>query len=105
MIVCSVLLISVEILYRGWRYFRGCDKICDSTYFTRLDAFDRNLYYGFTGPDPILGHSLVDGTFKIVEPDWNGATITIREGHRVKVYLSGDLNLPAYSNHKMPSDL
>jgi type IV secretion system protein TrbI len=32
-------------------------------------------------------------------------TITIREGHRVKVYLSSDLALPDYSNHKLPSDL
>jgi len=32
-------------------------------------------------------------------------TITIREGHRVKVYLSGDLALPDYNNHQMPSDL
>jgi type IV secretion system protein TrbI len=32
-------------------------------------------------------------------------TVTIREGHRVKVYLSGDLPLPDYNNHKMPSDL
>jgi len=32
-------------------------------------------------------------------------TITIREGHRVKVYLSDDLLLPAYENHRMPSDL
>jgi type IV secretory pathway VirB10-like protein len=32
-------------------------------------------------------------------------TVTIREGHRVKVYLSGDLALPDYHNHKMPSDL
>jgi type IV secretion system protein TrbI len=32
-------------------------------------------------------------------------TITIREGHRVKVYLSSDLTLPAYHNHTMPSDL
>jgi type IV secretory pathway VirB10-like protein len=31
-------------------------------------------------------------------------TVTIREGHRVKVYLSGDLALPDYHNHKMPSD-
>ena len=31
-------------------------------------------------------------------------TVTIREGHRVKVYLSGDLALPDYNNHKMPSD-
>jgi type IV secretion system protein TrbI len=32
-------------------------------------------------------------------------TVTIREGHRVKVYLAGDLTLPDYLNHKMPSDL
>jgi type IV secretion system protein VirB10 len=32
-------------------------------------------------------------------------TVTIHEGHRVKVYLSGDLALPDYNNHKMPSDL
>jgi type IV secretory pathway VirB10-like protein len=32
-------------------------------------------------------------------------TITIREGHRVKVYLAGDLGLPAYPNHNMPSGL
>jgi type IV secretion system protein VirB10 len=32
-------------------------------------------------------------------------TVTIREGHRVKVYLLGDLALPDYNNHKMPSDL
>jgi type IV secretion system protein TrbI len=32
-------------------------------------------------------------------------TVTIREGHRVKVYLSGDLVLPDYNNHTMPSDL
>lgn len=32
-------------------------------------------------------------------------TITIREGHRVKVYLSGDLALPDYANHTMASSL
>jgi type IV secretion system protein TrbI len=32
-------------------------------------------------------------------------TVTIREGHRVKIYFSGDLALPDYNNHKMPSDL
>lgn len=32
-------------------------------------------------------------------------TVTIREGHRVKIFLSGDLALPDYANHKMPSDL
>jgi type IV secretory pathway VirB10-like protein len=32
-------------------------------------------------------------------------TVTIREGHRIKVYLSGDLALPDYTNHTMPSNL
>ena len=32
-------------------------------------------------------------------------TVTIREGHRVKVYLSGDLALPDYSSHSLPSNL
>jgi type IV secretory pathway VirB10-like protein len=32
-------------------------------------------------------------------------TVTIREGHRVKIYLSGDLALPDYANHAMPSNL
>jgi type IV secretion system protein TrbI len=32
-------------------------------------------------------------------------TVTIREGHRVKVYLSGDIALPDYTNHTMPSNL
>jgi len=32
-------------------------------------------------------------------------TVTIREGHRIKVYLSGDLALPDYANHTVPSNL
>ena len=32
-------------------------------------------------------------------------TVAIREGHRVKVYLSGDLMLPDYSHHQLPRDL
>lgn len=31
--------------------------------------------------------------------------VTIREGHRVKVYLAGDLALPAYEAHRMPGNL
>jgi type IV secretion system protein TrbI len=31
-------------------------------------------------------------------------TVTIREGYRVKVYLSGDVALPDYTKHTMPSD-
>ncbi|MGO8786502.1 MAG: TrbI/VirB10 family protein [Terriglobia bacterium] len=32
-------------------------------------------------------------------------TITIREGARVKIYLSNDLLLPDYANHTMPADM
>ena len=32
-------------------------------------------------------------------------TLTIREGHRVKVYLMQDLLLPAYENHTVPGDI
>ena len=32
-------------------------------------------------------------------------TLTIREGHRVKVYLTNDLLLPAYENHTVPPDI
>lgn len=32
-------------------------------------------------------------------------TFTIREGHRIKIYLAGDLLLPAYDAHQMPSDI
>jgi type IV secretion system protein TrbI len=32
-------------------------------------------------------------------------TVTIREGHRVKVNLSGDLALPDYASHVVPSNL
>ena len=32
-------------------------------------------------------------------------TVTIREGHRVKVYLSSDLALPDYNHHQLPRDL
>ncbi|MHB1959286.1 MAG: TraB/TrbI/VirB10 family type IV secretion system protein [Acidobacteriaceae bacterium] len=31
-------------------------------------------------------------------------TITIREGHRIKVYLTQDMLLPAYENHTTPGD-
>jgi type IV secretion system protein VirB10 len=31
-------------------------------------------------------------------------TFTIREGHRIKIYLASDLSLPAYDRHKVPND-
>ena len=32
-------------------------------------------------------------------------TITIREGHRIKIYLAGDLLVPAFENHLLREDL
>jgi type IV secretion system protein VirB10 len=32
-------------------------------------------------------------------------TVTIREGHRIKIYLVSDLPVPALDNHLMPEDL
>ena len=32
-------------------------------------------------------------------------TVTIREGHRIKVYITQDMLLPAYENHAIPSDI
>ena len=32
-------------------------------------------------------------------------TVTIREGHRVKVYVTNDLLLPDFNQHQMPADL
>jgi type IV secretion system protein VirB10 len=31
-------------------------------------------------------------------------TFTIREGHRIKIYLASDLAVPAYDRHKVPND-
>jgi type IV secretion system protein TrbI len=53
-----------------------------------------------------FGQSTAQSSAQILEKFLNVMpTITIREGHRVKVYLSGDLALPDYNNHQMPSDL
>ncbi len=53
-----------------------------------------------------FGQSLAQSSAQILDRFLNILpTITIREGHRIKVYLSGDLALPDYNNHTMPSDL
>jgi type IV secretory pathway VirB10-like protein len=31
--------------------------------------------------------------------------ITIREGHRIKVFITQDLLLPDYNNHSIPGDI
>ena len=53
-----------------------------------------------------FGQSAAQSSTQILDKFLNiMPTVTILEGHRVNVYLSGDLAVPDYSNHKMPSDL
>ena len=53
-----------------------------------------------------FGQSLAQSSGQILDRFLNLLpTITIREGHRVKIYLSGDLALPDYPHHNLPSDL
>jgi type IV secretion system protein TrbI len=53
-----------------------------------------------------VGESLGQTSQRILDKFLNILpTVTIREGHRVKIHLSGDLAVPDYANHKMPSDL
>lgn len=53
-----------------------------------------------------LAGSMAQSSAQILDKFLNTLpTVTIREGHRVKVYLSGDLALPDYNSHNMPSDL
>ncbi len=53
-----------------------------------------------------FGQSTAQSSAQILDKFLNiMPTVTIREGHRVKVYLSGDLAVPDYANHKIPSDL
>lgn len=50
--------------------------------------------------------SLSQSSLRILDKFLNiTPTITIREGHRVRIYLTQDLQVPAYAQHKMPSDL
>jgi type IV secretion system protein TrbI len=53
-----------------------------------------------------VANSLAQSSLHILDRYLNVLpNITIREGHRVKIYLSDDLLLPAYQNHRMPEDL
>ena len=53
-----------------------------------------------------FAHSMGQSSAQILDRFLNVVpTVTIREGHRVKVYLSGDLALPDYTSHTMPANL
>ena len=53
-----------------------------------------------------MATSLSQSTLHILDRYLNVLpTFTIREGHRIKVYLAEDLLLPAYERHEIPGDL
>lgn len=70
-----------------------------------------NASYGYSqsGSDTYrqgVANSLSQSSMRILEKYLNILpTFTIREGHRIKIYLAGDLIVPAYDHHRMPSDL
>lgn len=70
-----------------------------------------NTGYGFNASSADayrqgVGASLSQSSLRILDRYLNVLpTFIIREGHRIKVVLSGDLELPALERHKMPSDL
>jgi type IV secretion system protein TrbI len=68
-----------------------------------------NYGYNTTGLDSYrqgVSQSLSGSATRILDHFLNVLpTITIREGHRIKIYLTDDLMLPAYENHRVASDL
>jgi len=59
-----------------------------------------------TAPARGLGSSLANSSTEILNRFLNILPpVTIREGNRVKIYLSGDLLLPDYARHTMQPDL
>ena len=53
-----------------------------------------------------MADSLAQSSHRILDRYLNILpTVTIREGHRLKVYLTNDLVLPDYTHHQMPADL
>jgi type IV secretion system protein VirB10 len=70
-----------------------------------------NNYGGF-GYDPMvvmrsgISQSMAESSARVLDHFLNQLpTFIVRERARVKIYLAGDLLLPAYQNHTMPGDL
>ncbi len=70
-----------------------------------------NGYSGF-GYDPMVvirsgvSQSMAESSARVLDHFLNQLrTFIVRERARVKIYLAGDLMLPAYQNHTMPGDL
>lgn len=68
--------------------------------------------YGGFGYDPMvvmrsgISQSMAESSARVLDHFLNQLpTFIVRERVRVKIYLAGDLLLPAYQNHTMPGDL
>lgn len=75
----------------------GIAEVGTGTVFT-ASAIDQ-ARQGFGEGLAMSGERILDRFLNLVP------TITIREGARVKIYLSNDLLLPDYANHTMPADM
>jgi type IV secretion system protein TrbI len=71
------------------------------------EATNLNSGYSETGAEAYkagVASSLSQSSAEVLDRFMNiPPTITIREGHRIKVYITEDLLLPAYENHVIPS--
>lgn len=53
-----------------------------------------------------VGQSLGQTSQRILDKFLNILpTVTTREGHRIKIHLSGNLSVPDYATHRVPADL
>jgi type IV secretion system protein VirB10 len=70
------------------------------------EATNFNQGYNETGAEAYqsgIASSLSQSSANVLDRFINiPPTITIREGHRIKVYITQDMLLPAYENHDMP---
>jgi type IV secretion system protein VirB10 len=68
-----------------------------------------NVGINETGSDAYrvgIASSLSQSSTRVLDKFLNvPPTLTIREGYRVKIYLTNDLLLPAYENHTIPPNI
>lgn len=73
------------------------------------EATNNNAGYNQSGSEAYksgVASSLSQSSANVLDKFINiPPTITIREGHRIKVYITQDMLLPAYENHTVPGDI
>jgi type IV secretion system protein VirB10 len=73
------------------------------------EATNNNAGYNMSGSEAYrsgIASSLSQTSANVLDKFINiPPTITIREGHRIKVYITQDMLLPAYENHSVPGDI